>query len=153
MRNRVIRLRSTQNLVAGLCTILLAALALWEVRDLRLGTLFRMGPAYFPMMLAAVVAGFGALIAGSAFTLDGARLDRWAWRSIAIVGAAILFFAATIETVGLFVTTAVLAFGAAFAEPHTRIVPASLFAVASAAFVVLVVPLALSIGIPIWPRL
>lgn len=149
----VIHVRSTQNLVAGLCTVLFAALVCWEIRDLRLGTLFRMGPAYFPMVLAAIVAGLGALITASAFIADGPRLERWAWRSIAIVGAAILFFAATIDILGLFITTAVLAFGASFAEPHTRVGHALLFALASAVFAVLVFPVALNVGIPVWPRL
>jgi putative tricarboxylic transport membrane protein len=149
----VLRLRSSQDLVAGLCTILVAALALWEIRDLRTGTIFRMGPGYIPLVLASIVAGLGTIITASAFALHGARLERWGWRSIVIVGAAILFFAVAIESLGLFVTTAVLTLGASFAEPHNRFASALAFALAYAAFVVLVFPLALRVGVPAWPRL
>lgn len=147
------RLRSPRDLVAGLFALALAAVAFWQIGGLRMGTLFRMGPAYFPLVLAAIVAALGALLAGSAFVLDGPRLDRWGWRAIAIVGAAILFFAVAIEDLGLFITTAVLALAAAFAEPHNKFVSSLVFALAAAAFVVLVFPVALRVGIPIWPRL
>jgi putative tricarboxylic transport membrane protein len=149
----VIRLRSPRDLVAGLCTLALAGVAFWQVGDLRVGTLFRMGPAYFPLVLAAVVAFLGVLVAGSAFVVEGPRLERWGWRAIVIVGAAILFFAAAIEGLGLFITTAVLALAAAFAEPHNKLVSSLVFALAAAVFVVLVFPIALRVGIPIWPRL
>jgi putative tricarboxylic transport membrane protein len=149
----VIRLRSPRDLLAGLFALALAAVAFWQLAGLRVGTLFRMGPAYFPLVLAAVVAVLGALLAGSAFVLDGPRLERWGWRAIAIVSAAILFFAVAIEGLGLFVTTAVLALAAAFAEPHNKLVSSLVFALAAAGFVVLVFPLALRVGIPIWPRL
>ena len=76
----MIRLRSPQDFVAGLCTILIAALALWEIRDLRTGTIFRMGPGYIPLVLASIVAGLGIIITVSAFALDGKPLERWAWR-------------------------------------------------------------------------
>lgn len=149
----MIRLRSPQDLVAGLCALALAGLALWQIGDMRMGTAFRMGPAFIPTGLSAVIGIFGAAIAVSAFAVDGKRLERWAWRSIAIVGAAILFFAAAIETLGLFVTTFVLTLGAAYAEPRTRFVPALLFAAGAAVFAVLVFPLALRVGISMWPRL
>jgi hypothetical protein len=47
----------------------------------------------------------------------------------------------------------VLALAAAFAEPHNKFVSSLVFALAAAAFVVLVFPVALRVGIPIWPRL
>jgi putative tricarboxylic transport membrane protein len=149
----VIRLRSPRDLVAGLCALALAAVAFWQIGDLRVGTLFRMGPAYFPLVLTAIIAFLGALVAGSAFVVEGQPLDRWGWRAIVIVGAAILFFAAAIEGLGLFITTAVLALAAAFAEPHNKFVSSLVFALAAAVFVVLVFPIALRVGIPIWPRL
>jgi putative tricarboxylic transport membrane protein len=149
----VLRLRSPRELVAGLVVLALAAVAFWQIGDLRMGTLFRMGPAYFPFVLATIVALLGALVAGSAFVVDGPRLERWGWRAIAIVGAAILFFAAAIEGLGLFITTAVLALAAAFAEPHNKFVSSLVFAIAAAAFVVIVFPIALRVGIPVWPRL
>jgi len=147
------RLRSPRDLVAGLCALLLAGVAFWQIGDLRVGTLFRMGPAYIPLVLASIIAVLGALLAGSAFVADGARLERWGWRSIAIVGAAILFFAVAIESLGLFITTAVLTLAAAFAEPHNKFASSLIFALAAAAFVVVVFPVALRVGIPVWPRL
>ena len=46
-----------------------------------------------------------------------------------------------------------LTLGASFAEPHNRFASAFTFALAYAVFVVLVFPLALRVGVPVWPRL
>ena len=70
--------------------------------NLPMGTAFRMGPAYFPVMLSGIL-----IILGTAIALRGAFRVREpfsgtvSWRALAFIALAPVMFAVTVRTFGL----------------------------------------------------
>jgi hypothetical protein len=86
------RVRSTQDLAAGLFMIALAGLALFLSRDLSTGTLRQIGPGMLPKAFAVICAGLGALLAFNSLRYNGEKLSGWSWRGVIFVlGAAVVF--------------------------------------------------------------
>ncbi len=86
------RVRSTQDLAAGLFMIALAGLALFLSRDLATGTLRQIGPGMLPKSFAIICAGLGALLAFNSLRYNGEKLSGWSWRGVIFVlGAAVIF--------------------------------------------------------------
>jgi putative tricarboxylic transport membrane protein len=86
------RIRSTQDLAAGLFMIALAGLAFYLARDLATGTLRQLGPGMLPKSFAAICGGLGALLMVNSLRYNGERLGGWSWRSLVFVlGGPILF--------------------------------------------------------------
>jgi hypothetical protein len=86
------RVRSTQDLAAGLFMIALAGLALFLSRDLPTGTLRQIGPGMLPKSFAIICAGLGALLAFNSLRYNGEKLSGWSWRGVIFVlGAAVIF--------------------------------------------------------------
>lgn len=88
----MIRLRSPKNVLAGLLFILFAAVLAWQSSKLELGTAGRMGPGYFPLLLAQLLGllGLGVLVGG--LRRDGDALPRADWPGLLLVTAAIVAF-------------------------------------------------------------
>jgi hypothetical protein len=84
------------------------------------GSASAMGPGYFPFMAGAVLVLIGlVVIAGSLGTGGRAnRLERWDVRKIAIILAALILFAATLEPLGLVIALPLLVGISSFAHPE-----------------------------------
>lgn len=73
--------------------------------SLHIGRALNMGPGYFPFLLSAIVVGIGCLIiALSFFERDQGEFGKITWRGLLFISAAVLFFAVSLESVGMFVT-------------------------------------------------
>jgi len=124
-----------------------------------IGELRRMGPGYFPMLLGAVLCIFALLIvlqdARERLT-SGRRAERPeipavrlgdVWRPVVLPLAAVVLFAALLETAGLFPAVVASVAVAGFAERSNKLVTVLVIAVATAIFVSAVFVYAL--GIPL----
>ena len=115
---------------------------------LEIGTAFRMGPGYFPLVLAAVLVLFGGLILFNAIKAgkDSPSIGAIAWRGLLFLLPAPIFFGLTVRGLGfvpsIFVTTLI----AGLASLKMRPAFALLLAVAVTAFSTLVFSYAL--GLP-----
>ncbi len=80
---------------------------------LEMGTTLRMGPGYFPMVLAVLLCGLGAAIVFTAFGSVGEAVGHYAWRGMVCVLAAPVFFGLTVRGLGfvpsIFFTTLIAA--------------------------------------------
>jgi hypothetical protein len=113
--------------------------ALLIARNYRMGNAFRMGPGYFPVMLAILLMGIGTLVAGLAFRSGNVTLPKLAWRPTLIVTVAIVLFGLLINGTGLLVTTLILVGASRLARPgypwvETAILSAVLAAICAAVF-------------------
>jgi Tripartite tricarboxylate transporter TctB family len=127
----------TTDRVAGAALILLALVVLWESRRLPLGSLRSPGPAFMPVALALMLAGFGALLialAGRAPAL--AAVDWREWRHAAAILGVCVFAALALERLGFRITIAItLAFLLRIVERKGSIFSAAVsIAVAAGAF-------------------
>jgi signal transduction histidine kinase len=90
----------------------------WEQHSL--GTARRMGPGYMPMLTFWLLLGLGALVLVTGLFNGPDRLERWAWRELVLVLAAMCVFGILLEPGGLFVTIAATVAVASLAErTHT----------------------------------
>jgi len=102
-------LRLSADRVAGLALIALGVFAIAEIRALPMGTLRQPGPAYFPIVLAAALIVFGALLV--VFSGKGTMLRDLGWEEaryalLIVLGAGVAIF--LLMRAGYVVTMAVL---------------------------------------------
>lgn len=95
---------------AGILFILFALFFGLQSLGLELGTAFRMGPGYFPLVLSAVLLGFGLLILFNALKTTGnATGGVLAWRGLLFILPSPIFFGLTVRGLGfvpaIFLTT------------------------------------------------
>lgn len=103
MRNAVSKtvIRSPQDFVSGLVLVAFALLVLWLARNLQGMQGPNFGPATAPRLLAILLMVTGGVICVRGLRIDGPKLERWEIRGPLLLLAAIIFFAATIRTLGL----------------------------------------------------
>jgi hypothetical protein len=92
-----------RDVLAGLIFLGFGAAFGYAASGYPLGTAFRMGPGYFPLVLAGVLAAIGAAIVAKGVTAAAAEdaLGPVPWRAAILLVAALAFFAATIKGLGL----------------------------------------------------
>jgi hypothetical protein len=100
----------TVDRVAGVALVLIGLVTMWESRVFPLGSLHRPGPAYMPVLLAALLILFGAAVFGMGSR--GRRLVEVGWpewrHAVAIFGAC-AFAAWGLERLGYRITVALVA--------------------------------------------
>ena len=138
----------------GIVLILIATVALIEIRGLGSGTASNMGGGYVPRALSIFL-----LLMGLFYALRGFLLRRHVaippvgWKSLGLVVASISSFALTLETLGLFVATLLMTIFASLANNEYRWVEMIIFAIAMAIFTVIIFIVGLKLVLPVWPVL
>lgn len=92
---RLTAIRLSADRVAGLALIALGAFAIVEIRALPIGSLRQPGPAYFPIVLAVALMGFGTLLL--AFSGKGAKIGDLGWEEarhalLIVLGAGVAIY-------------------------------------------------------------
>jgi hypothetical protein len=118
----MLRVKSPQNLGAGLIFILIGAAGFLLGRDLSFGTPARMGPGFFPLILSGLILAIGVAVALMGLSLRGPHIEPMKWRPITTVSLAIVAFGFAMSQLGLALSAALLTFLAALArkEIHWR---------------------------------
>jgi putative tricarboxylic transport membrane protein len=99
----------TVDRVAGVALVLVGLGTLWESRAFPLGTLHRPGPAYMPVVLAALLIVFGVAVFAMGRRARTLREVGWAeWRHAVAIFAACAFAAWGLERLGFRLTMAVV---------------------------------------------
>lgn len=147
-----LKVKSPQNLAGGLVLIVFALFVLWNTDDLATGVAMRMGPGYFPKLLAILIAACGVVMTGMSLAVDGPRLESWDLKSTALILLSIVVFAFAIRTLGLVITGALLVLISSFASRDLRWRETLLFGAGLLVLTVLMFPIALNLPLPIWPR-
>lgn len=133
----------------GLCGALFVAFgAFFFVQSLTLeiGTAFRMGPGYFPLVLAGLLVLLGLVILAQAARIEGEPVGPLAWRGMLFILPAPVFFGLTVRGLGFVPALFVTALIAAFASHRMRPGAALLLALALTVFATVVFSYAL--GLP-----
>jgi hypothetical protein len=119
------------NLICGVLLVLTGMFFAYQSIELELGTAFRMGPGYFPFILALALILFGAIILFQAFRAAASEpIGPIAWRGIVFILAAPIFFGITVRGLGfvpsLFFTGLIAAFASHKMTPIRAVVLAAL---------------------------
>jgi hypothetical protein len=147
------RIRAPKDFWAGVMFCGFAVVAILAARRYSLGSAGRMGPGYFPLMLAMVLGGLSAILIGRSLVIDGEPVPRLHGLPLAVIAVAVCLFGLAIEPLGLIVSLAMLIGLAAWAGPQFRLVETVALALALIAFSVGVFVYALGLPLNIWPSL
>ncbi|ANL67085.1 TctB family tripartite tricarboxylate transporter protein [Rhizobium phaseoli] len=104
------------NAICGALFVATGAFFAVQSLSLDLGTALRMGPGYFPLVLACVLVLLGAIIFIQALRVEGEPVDVFAWRGMLFILPAPVFFGLTVRGLGFAPALFVTAFIACFAS-------------------------------------
>jgi hypothetical protein len=113
-------IRKHKDFGAGLLYLGFAVAALWIGRKYALGSAGRMGPGFFPTMLAVLLAAIGAISLIRAFLRPGPVMTGFAWKPLALVLAGTALFGTLINTAGLVIALLALVLLSAAASEKFR---------------------------------
>jgi len=145
------RIRSPKDFWAGLIFVAIGAAFIALASQYRLGTMHRMGPAMFPILVGSVLAVLGAIIALRSFVLDGEGVPRFYARPIGVSLLAIVLFGVSLQWLGLVAAIAVLVLVGAYAAREVRPLETVALAAVMIVFSVAVFVWLLGLPLPLWP--
>ncbi len=145
------RPRSIKDILSGLIFIALAAAFGIAAAGYELGTALRMGPGYFPLLLAAALGLLGAaiLVKGFGATAERGGLGGVSWRAVILLTTAVVFFGATVRGLGLGPAVFVAAFASALASRENGLARAAVIAAALTLFCALIFIYGLGVPVPL----
>jgi hypothetical protein len=101
------------DLSAGVLFVIFGAIFGITALGLEMGTSLRMGPGYFPTVLAVLLTLLGLAIVFTSIGKDGDAVGSYAWRGMVFILAAPIFFGLTVRGLGfvpsIFFTTLIAA--------------------------------------------
>lgn len=109
--------RDKRDFLGGLVLIFFGSGALFMARTYRMGTTFRMGPGYFPIVLASLLIVIGIIVAIKSIRAAEIQMPRIAWRPLIIVSAAVVAFGLIINGAGLLFSIFIMTLVSRIARP------------------------------------
>lgn len=134
------------NALCGALFIGLGGFFIYQCLNLELGTALRMGPGYFPLILAVILTLLGLVILIQSARVQGEPLGPIALRGMAFILPAPIFFGLTVRGLGFVPSLFLIALIAAFASARMKAPMAVVLAIAITLFSVVVFSYAL--GLP-----
>lgn len=126
----------------GVCALVLS-------RDYGMGNALRMGPAYFPTVLAAVLVIIGCVSIVRSFVRRGTPIGQIAWKGLLLVVAATLSFGLILRGAGLVVALPLVVVLSALASVRFSWKHTLLLALGVTVFCVVVFQIGLGVPMPI----
>lgn len=146
----MLRVKSPQDLGAGLVFIFIGLAGIYLGKDLPMGTASRMGPAYFPVYLSYLIVAIGLIVGLRGLAVDGPPIEESRLRPILFIIAALLGFGVMIDQIGLALAAAIMTLIAAYARPNAKLLETLVLGAGLAIFSVLVFVYALGQALPPW---
>ncbi|GLS29449.1 Tripartite tricarboxylate transporter TctB family protein [Mesorhizobium albiziae] len=107
----------------GLCGAIFIALGLffaYQSLTLEVGTAFRMGPGYFPLLLGLILVLLGIIVLIQATRVEGEPIGPIAWRGMLFILPAPIFFGLTVRGLGFLPSIFLTALIASFASTKMK---------------------------------
>ena len=124
--------------ICGALFFFIGAAFAWQSIDLDIGTAFRMGPGYFPLVLSVILIVLGGVIFVRATRVQGEPMGSIAWRGLFFILLAPIFFGMTVRGLGFVPSIFFTALIAAFASQKMKPLMALALSAALTVFSVLV---------------
>lgn len=122
--------KSMKDLLSGLIFVSIGLAFAYAALSYDLGTAFRMGPGYFPMILAGILVLLGVIILAQSLVTgpDETPVGGVPWLALILIMGALVFFGMTVRGLGLAPSLFVTSFMSAFASKRTGLIGALLLA-------------------------
>ncbi len=134
------------NMLCGALFVAFGVFFLHQTASLNIGTAFRMGPGYFPLVLSSVLILLGVIIAVQALRVEGEPVGPIALRGMVFILPAPIIFGLTVRGLGFVLAVMLCALVAAFASARMKPLLAVALSLGVTAFSVAVFSYAL--GLP-----
>jgi hypothetical protein len=126
------------NGLAGALFVLVGLFFGAQALNLPLGTAFRMGPGYFPLVLSGLLILLGGIIIASAVNTESEEIGGFPLRGMVLILAAPILFGIFVRGLGFIPSIFITAFVASFASRRMTVPLAAIIAVALTVFAALV---------------
>jgi hypothetical protein len=146
------RVKDQKDFWSGILFIAFGCAGLWIGRDYAVGTLIRMGPGFFPMMMSVALAGIGGFLVARSLVVAGEPIERIAFWPQFLILAAIVGFGLLIERIGLAVAVIAVAVVSGIAAQGLRWFELVALALTMSAISVGLFVYLLGQPIPVWVR-
>jgi hypothetical protein len=137
----------SKDLGAGVVFVVIGALFAYGALGLELGTPFRMGPGFFPLILAGILILLGLLIAFQGLRRPSADPLNVPWQGLILILVAPIVFGVTVRGLGLLPAVGLVVLISAFASRKMSAWLALLLTIGLTLFCVLV--FSYGLGLPI----
>lgn len=127
-----------RDLAGGLVCIAIGTLFLLLGQELEIGSLFRMGPGFFPAVLAWMLIVLGVAVAVTGLRTRGEWPRGFAWRGVVLVVGTTVLFGLCLRGLGFVPSVALVVFLVAWASVEMRLLTAAVLALVLTAFCTLV---------------
>ncbi|HWP22716.1 MAG TPA: tripartite tricarboxylate transporter TctB family protein [Candidatus Binatia bacterium] len=141
--------RNPKDFWTGLLYIFFGASAVIIARDYPMGTAFRMGPAYFPTILGALLVLIGVISVIRSFLTSGTPVGRFAFKGLFLVTLSVVVFGFFVRQLGLALALPLLVVVSASASVRFRWQAALIMAAGLTIFCALVFVKGLGVPLPI----
>jgi hypothetical protein len=95
------RLVHNKDFLAGLLMLGIGAVAFYMALDYPFGSAMRMGPGYFPRVLAAILMLFGLYVLVRGLRTGERVRGVWGWRPLALITVALVVYGWTMDRLGM----------------------------------------------------
>jgi hypothetical protein len=147
------RIKSPKDFWAGLMFLGFGSLfSIWAMTHYKMGTALRMGPAYFPTLLGALLAFLGLVIFLQSLAVEGSKVPAFKLRPLSLILVGCLAYAYLMRPLGLVLATAALVFLSALGGSEFKLKEVALLYVVLIIFSVLVFVKGLTLPFPLWPE-
>jgi len=117
----------------------------------QMGTSVRMGPAYFPVVLGALLVVLGLVVLANSFVEDGPPIPVFHFRPLIFIAISSLAFAYLLKPLGLVLASVALVFISAYGGHEFKFKEVAVMSVLLVIFAVLVFVKGLTLPFPICP--
>ena len=141
--------RNPKDFWTGLLYIFFGASAIIIARDYNMGTAVRMGPAFFPTILGAVLAVIGAIAVIRSFIAPGTPIGGFSFKGLVLVTLSVVVFGFLVRGAGLAVALPLLVIISAYGSTRFQWRTTLIMAAGLTIFCALVFVKSLGIPLPI----
>ena len=145
-----IELRNNKDFLAGLLLLAIGAGGFYMALDYPFGSALRMGPGYFPRVLAGILMAFGVFILIRSILSAEKVKGTWGWKPLAFITVSLVAFGWIMDKVGLIPALVVLFIVSAFGGHEFRWKEVVILTVVMSAFAVGVFVYGLGLPYQLW---
>lgn len=148
----IARIRNPKDFWAGLSYFVIGLGAVILAQDYKMGTAFKMGPGYFPVVLGGLLALIGVVSVARSLVSDGEPIGRFALKGLLLVIGGMLLTGFLFRKAGLVVVLPLLIMITSYASIKFRWKISLALAVGLTAFCVLVFAYGLGLPLPLFGK-
>jgi len=143
--------RAPRDLGSSFVLVIIGATALYFGAELTMGTAGRMGPGYFPRLLAWLIIAIGIFLGLMSLSTEGPPISPPQFRPLVFVLGSISIFGYLMDVIGLAVTAVIIVLIAALARPQFKMKESLLLGIGLSIGTVLIFVYALGQSLPDCP--